>query len=63
MEKDRSMSTEQPTKLSDLFTQLLTFTEGLSDKINLIKEKQQADFIVAYKNHMHKIKKDLQELK
>ncbi|KAM3134605.1 hypothetical protein pb186bvf_013247 [Paramecium bursaria] len=49
--------------LQELFSQLIQFTDGLQDKINQIKEKNQVEFIVAYNNHMIKIKRDLQELK
>ena len=47
----------------DLYGQLNGCIDNLEVKINEVKEKHQADFLIAYKNHMSKIKRELQELK
>ena len=39
------------------------WVDKLDDKFEVIKEKHHADFLIAYRNHMGKIKRELQELK
>lgn len=39
------------------------YLETLSTKISTVKEKNQAEFLIAYKMHMEKIKKELATLK
>lgn len=66
--KERTQSadintTNQPNKVHELLNQLVAYTEGLTEKIYLIKERHHADFQIAFKNYMIKVKKDLLDLK
>ncbi|CAD8193381.1 unnamed protein product [Paramecium pentaurelia] len=63
--KDRTSSNEntQQNKAIETLQSLLQYINDLTDIVNEIKLKNQAEFIIAYQNHMQKIKAELKELK
>ena len=62
-ESSQPSSPHRPSKLQDLYQQVNFYLDTLSSKVTSVKEKNQAEFIQAFKNYMEKIKRDLQILK
>lgn len=54
---------ETQLSIPDLFNQFNNIIESLDEKVDSVIERHEADFLTAYRNHMNKIKKELQEMK
>ncbi|CAD8090011.1 unnamed protein product [Paramecium primaurelia] len=63
--KDRSTANEntQQNKAAETLQALIQYVNDLTEIVNEVKLKNQAEFIIAYQSHMKKIKAELQELK
>ncbi|CAD8105271.1 unnamed protein product [Paramecium sonneborni] len=65
LHKERQQSNEnsQQAKVAEAFQQLVQYMNELTDIVNKIKLKNEAEFIIAYQSHMKKIKAELKELR
>ncbi|KAL4499123.1 hypothetical protein ABPG72_017025 [Tetrahymena utriculariae] len=54
---------DQFPKISEAYSQLNNMVEFLEEKVDGVIERHEAEFLLAYKNHMIKIRKELQEMK
>lgn len=54
---------EGQLSIPDLFNQFHGIIERLDEKVDTVIERHEAEFLMAYRNHMQKIKKELQEMK
>ncbi|CAD8110126.1 unnamed protein product [Paramecium sonneborni] len=63
--KERQQQNENSyqVKAVEAFTQLVQYMNELTDIVNQIKLKNEAEFIIAYQSHMKKIKEELKELR
>ncbi|CAD8104369.1 unnamed protein product [Paramecium sonneborni] len=63
--KDRTSAndTNQQIKAAETLQSLVQYINEVTEIVNKIKLKNEAEFIIAYKNHMKKIKAELKELK
>ncbi|CAD8190470.1 unnamed protein product [Paramecium octaurelia] len=63
--KERTSSNEntQQNKAVETLQSLVQYINDLTEIVNEIKVKNQAEFIIAYQSHMKKIKAELKELK
>ncbi|CAK94167.1 unnamed protein product (macronuclear) [Paramecium tetraurelia] len=63
--KERQQSNENSNQLKpvEAFQSLVQYVNELTDIVNKIKVKNEAEFLIAYQNHMKKIKAELKELR
>ncbi|CAK89925.1 unnamed protein product (macronuclear) [Paramecium tetraurelia] len=63
--KDRTAANEntQQIKAAETLQSLVQYVNDLTEIVNEVKLKNQAEFILAYQSHMKKIKAELEELK
>ena len=47
----------------ELYKQINEWIDGLETKFEYIKEKHQADFLIAYKKHVNKIRQELTDIR
>ena len=54
---------DQFPKIGEAYGQLNNLVDVLEEKVEGVIERHEAEFLVAYKNQMQKIRKELQEMK
>lgn len=50
-------------RVKDLHSKLKTVVANLSDKVSIVLQKQENEFLAAYRAHMYNVQKELQELR
>ncbi|CAD8178276.1 unnamed protein product [Paramecium pentaurelia] len=62
-ERQQQNENSQQVKAAEAFQSLVQYMNELTDIVNKIKLKNEAEFVIAYQNHMKKIKAELKELR
>ncbi|CAK91359.1 unnamed protein product (macronuclear) [Paramecium tetraurelia] len=62
-ERQQQNENSQQVKAAEAFQSLVQYMNELTDLVNKIKLRNEAEFVIAYQNHMKKIKAELKELR